>query len=267
MDGTSRTAWNGPAGEAPLHAYQGNAYVTKYSYDLFSLTGLSQYSAAAGGAPFTLTVTGKKFLPGALVQWNGADLATTVVNASTLTAVVPGAKFASPGVYAVRVINPAPEAATSNTRYVLVTATGAGVASLGSGTNDAAEGTAIATANGITVTGVGSGTLLAARYNANPGGATGFSSASGAYTDVHIVPGSVFTSLSIVNCALSGGSQAYWWNGGSWLAASNQSFDGSTGCITITVNASTSPSLNDLDGTPFATGSDGSRIYLPAVIR
>ncbi len=269
MDGTSRTAWNGPAGEAPLHAYLGSAYVTRYSYDLFSLTGLSQHSATAGGAQFTLTVTGKKFISGAVVQWNGANLATTFVNSSTLTAVVPAVKFTSPGVYAVRVVNPAPDAATSNTRYVLVTSTGAGVTSQGSGTSDAAEGTATATTYGITVTGVGSGTLLAARYNANPGGATGFSSAGSAYTDVHIVPGSAFTSLTIVNCALSGGNQAYWWNGSSWLAASNQSYDGSTGCITITVNASTSPSLNDLDGTPFAAGSDGSRtyIYLPAIIR
>jgi hypothetical protein len=268
MVGASRSAWNGPAGEPPLKAYQGSASILKYSYDLFSLTGLSQYSAAAGGAPFTLTVTGKRFLSGALVQWNGADLATIFVNSTTLTAQVPANQFTHPGVVAVRVVNPAPEAAASNARYVLVTATGAGVASLGSGTNDAADGTATATANGITVTGVGSGTLLAARYTANPGGAAGFPSAGSAFTDVHIVPGSVFSSLTIVNCGLNGGSQAYWWNGSSWLAASNQSYDGSTGCITITVNAATSPSLNDLDGTPFATGSDGSRtyLYLPAVL-
>ncbi len=267
MDGTSRVAWNGPEGQAPLKAYLGSAYIVRYNYDLFSLTNLSQYSAAAGGAQFSLTVTGKKFLPGAVVQWNGAGLATSFVNASTLTAVVPANKFVNPGVYAVRVVNPAPEAATSNARYVLVTATGAEVTSLGSGTGDAAEGTATASAYGITVTGAGSGTLLAARYTVNPGGAIGFSGISGAYTDVHIIPGSAFTSLSIYNCALNGANRAYWWNGSSWLAASNQSYNATSGCITITVNASTSPSLNDLGGTPFAAGFNGSRVYLPVVIR
>jgi predicted GH43/DUF377 family glycosyl hydrolase len=267
MDGTSRVAWNGPDGQAPLNAYLGSAYIVKYSYDLFSLTGLSQYSAAAGGAQFILTVTGKRFLNGAVVQWKGAALATTFVNSTTLTALVPANQFANPGVYAVRVINPAPEAAASTERYVLVTISGAGVTGQGIGTSDTADGTATAAASGITVTAAGSGTLVAARYNVNPGGAIGFSGSTGAYTDVHILPGSAFTSLTIFNCALNGGNRAYWWNGSSWLAASNQSYNGMTGCITITVNPSTSPSLGDLDGTPFATGFNGSRAYLPVVVR
>jgi hypothetical protein len=267
MDGTSRVAWNGPDGQAPLNAYLGSAYIVKYSYDLFSLTGLSQYSAAAGGAQFILTVTGKRFLKGAVVQWKGAALATTFVNSTTLTALVPANQFANPGVYAVRVINPAPEAAASTERYVLVTISGAGVTGQGIGTSDTADGTATAAASGITVTAAGSGTLVAARYNVNPGGAIGFSGSTGAYTDVHILPGSAFTSLTIFNCALNGGNRAYWWNGSSWLAASNQSYNGMTGCITITVNPSTSPSLGDLDGTPFATGFNGSRAYLPVVVR
>jgi hypothetical protein len=267
MDGTSQVAWNGPDGQAPLRAYLGSAYIVKYSYDLFSLTGLSPSSASAGGAQFTLTVTGKQFLSGAVVQWNGANLATTYVNASTLTAVVPANKFVNAGVTAVRVVNPAPQAATSNTHYLLVTSTGAGVSSLGTGTSDAADGTATASANGITVSAAGSGTLVAARYGANPGGAIGFSGNTGAYTDVYITPGSTFTRLNIINCALNGGNRAYWWNGSSWVVASNQSYNKATRCVTITVNASTSPNLSQLGGTPFATGFTGSRIFLPAVIR
>ncbi len=267
MDGTSRVAWNGPDGQAPLQAFLGSAYIVKYSYDLFSLTTLSQYAAAEDDAQFTLTVTGKKFLEGAVVQWNGSALATTFVNATTLTAVVPANKIVDAGVYAVRVVNPAPEAATSNARYVFVTSTGAGVSSQGSGASSTAQGSATASAYGITASGAGVGTVVVARYSANPGGAVSFANNTGAYTDVHVAPGSAFTSLSIVNCALNGGNLAYWWNGSIWQAASNQSYDWATGCVTITVNASTSPSLNDLDGTPFATGFSGNRVYLPAITR
>lgn len=136
-----------------------------------------------------------------------------------------------------------------------------------SGTSDAADGSATASANGITAIGVGSGTLLVARYSANPAGLLGFANDTGAYMDVHIIPGSTFTSLKIYNCFLNGGNLAYWWNGCSWISASNQSYDSATGCITITVNGSTSPNLNDLGGTSFATGFIGNRIYLPAVFR
>jgi len=267
MDGTSRVAWNGPDGQAPLQAFLGSAYIVKYSYSLFSLTNLSQYSAAEDSNQFTLTVTGKKFSDGAVVQWNGVALATTFVNPTTLTALVPANQLLTHGVYPVRVVNPAPEAATSNVRYVFVTPTGAGVSSQGSGTSSTADGSATATASGITASGTGVGTLVVARYSANPGGATGFSNNTGAYTDVYIAPGSAFTSLTIVNCALNGGNTAYWWNGSLWQAASNQSFDGATGCATITVNASTSPSLSDLTGTPFGTGFIGNRVYLPMVKR
>ena len=267
MDGTSRVAWNGPDGQAPLHAFQGGAYTVKYSYDLFSLTNLSQYSAAEDSNQFTLTVTGKKFSDGAVVQWNGVVLATTFVNPTTLTALVPANQLLTHGVYPVRVVNPAPEAATSNVRYIFVTPTGAGVSSQGSGTSSTADGSATATASGITASGTGVGTLVVARYSANPGGTAGFANNTGAYTDVHIAPGSAFTSLMIVNCALNGGNTAYWWNGSIWQAASNQSYDGVSGCATITVNASTSPSLSDLTGTPFGTGFIGNRVYLPIVKR
>lgn len=52
------------------------------------ITSLSPNSAVAGGPTFTLTVNGSSFASGATVQWNGSALATTVVNASRLTAVV-----------------------------------------------------------------------------------------------------------------------------------------------------------------------------------
>ena len=182
-----------------------------------------------------------------------------------LRAVVPANKIVNPGVYAVLVVNPAPEAAISNVRYVFVTPTGAGVNSQGSGTSSTAEGYATSSAYGITASGAGSGTLVVARYNANPGGASGIDKNTGAYTDVHILPGSGFTSLTIINCALNGGNVAYWWNGSAWQTASNQTYNDLTRCATITVDAGTSPSLNELTGTPFGTGSSGTNVLLPLI--
>ncbi len=267
MAGTSRTVWNGPVGDLQLQAFKSSAYMIKYSFDLFSVTHLTPGAATAGGGPITLTVTGKKFLDGAVVTWNGVNLTTTFVGSSSLTAVVPANKLLSPGVYAVRVVNPAPEAATSNARYILVTSTVAEVTSQGNSTSGIAAGSATATANGITATGMGSGTVVVARYNAIPGGAVGFSGNTGAYTDVYIAPGSAFTSLSIVNCALNGGNLAYWWNGSLWQAASNQAYSRATGCVTITINAPTFPSLANLTGTPFGTGDSSKKVYLPLIVR
>ena len=272
MTSSSLNSWNGPDGQSPLHILSGGAYIVKYSYDLLSLTALNPASAAAAGAQFTLTVTGENFQEGAVVQWDGTDLATTWGNTTTLTAVVPAANLTNPGVAAIRVVNPEPDAAISGTLYVFISQTGAGIVSQGSAENSDPGGTArVVTGGGaftpgsVTATGSGSGGVVVGIYNANPGGTPAFSGNTNAYMDVHILPGSSFSSLSIVNCAMKGGNTAYWWTGSSWQAASQQTYDGAVGCVTITVNSSTSPSLNDLAGTPFAAGFSGSHIYLPLV--
>jgi uncharacterized protein YjbI with pentapeptide repeats len=96
------------------------------------------------------------------------------------------------------------------------------------------------------------GTVAVAQYSANPGGAPGFSS-TGVYFDVYVPLDSTYTSVQITDCNLGGGSQAYWWYGSSWLLATNQSYDPSTGCLTITVNVTrTGPTISELSGTPFA---------------
>lgn len=67
--------------------------------------GISPNVAAAGGPAFTLTVTGINFAASAAVQWNGAALATTFVNAGQLTAVVPANLIASAGSASVTVLS------------------------------------------------------------------------------------------------------------------------------------------------------------------
>ena len=71
-------------------------------------------AAAPAGAGFTLTVNGTGFLPGATVNFNGTALATTFVNSSQLTAVVPAANIASAGTVSITVVNPQPGGVRSN---------------------------------------------------------------------------------------------------------------------------------------------------------
>ncbi|MFI5346382.1 MAG: IPT/TIG domain-containing protein [Elusimicrobiota bacterium] len=78
-----------------------------------SLTALSPNAATAGGAAFTLTVTGAGFVGGSSVQWNGAPRATTFVSPTQLTAAITAADVASAGADAVTVVSPAPGGGTS----------------------------------------------------------------------------------------------------------------------------------------------------------
>jgi hypothetical protein len=77
-------------------------------------TGLNPVFAVAGGPGFTLTVTGRDFVAGSAVRWNGANRATTYVSATQLTAVIPPADIALAGTAAVTVFTPAPGGGASN---------------------------------------------------------------------------------------------------------------------------------------------------------
>jgi sugar lactone lactonase YvrE len=68
-----------------------------------AISGLSPSSATAGGATFTLTISGTNFLSGATVTWNGTALTTTFVSASQVTAAVPGSLIATTGTASVTV--------------------------------------------------------------------------------------------------------------------------------------------------------------------
>jgi hypothetical protein len=77
-------------------------------------TGLSPNLVQAGAAGFALTVTGTNFVASSVVQWNGANRATTYVSATQLTAAIPAADVAVAGTPQVTVVNPAPGGGTSN---------------------------------------------------------------------------------------------------------------------------------------------------------
>ena len=58
------------------------------------LTSLSPSSAQAGGAAFTLVVTGSGFVSRTVVQWAGSDRSTTVVSSTQLQAAIPASDLA-----------------------------------------------------------------------------------------------------------------------------------------------------------------------------
>lgn len=75
------------------------------------ISTLSPSNISAGGPDFTLTVNGAGFVAKTVVQWNGANLASTAVtdtagNVLYMTATVPAALTAKPGTAYVSTLNP-----------------------------------------------------------------------------------------------------------------------------------------------------------------
>jgi len=81
-----------------------------------TLTALSKTSAPAGGAAFTLTVTGANFAADAIVQWNGVARTTHFVSATQLTVDIPAADIAVAGAASISVLNVG-AASVSNTLH------------------------------------------------------------------------------------------------------------------------------------------------------
>ncbi len=123
-------------------------------------------------------------------------------------------------------------------------------------TQDVASGSdPSASVTPATTTASGDGLLVVAEYDANPGGTPSFT-ASGTYFDVYAAPGNTFSQVSIVACGLNANGRLFWWDivAQKWKNANPQSFDQLTACITLVVDASSSPSLSQLQGTFFALG-------------
>ncbi len=78
------------------------------------ITSLNPTSAVAGGAAFTLSVTGTGFVSNSVVRWNGGDRTTTFVSDTQLTAAIPASDIATPGTAQVTVFTPGAEGGTSN---------------------------------------------------------------------------------------------------------------------------------------------------------
>jgi N-acetylneuraminic acid mutarotase len=229
------------------------------------INGLSPTHARAGDPGFTLTVGGTNFAPDSTVLWNGSPRATTFVSSTQLTAAISAADIAAAQVADVTVFNPGPDSATSLPTAFFITMNGTEVTGSASATSTSPTGSATASMGGtgagtpgsLSATALGVGTITVAQYGGNPGGApnfgTGVSTPVGGYLDVHVAPGQSFSKVTIVNCNLNGATAIFWWNGATWVRASDQAAT-PAGCITVTVTNATSPAVNQLTGTYVAAG-------------
>jgi len=117
------------------------------------------------------------------------------------------------------------------------------------GTGPNTPGSYSATASGA------SGSVTVATYPGNPTSATAPPNGRG-YFDVKVSPGNSFSSVSIVDCNLGTGNTLYWFDGTTWKVSTPQSPNTpNSGCITLTVSSTSSPTLSQLTGTPFAAGT------------
>lgn len=77
--------------------------------------------------------------------------------------------------------------------------------------SSSSSGTATCTNDGTTASAAGVGALTVAQYGSDPVGAPTFSSA-GEYFDVALSSGNSFTSATVDDCNLGGGTGLEWWN-------------------------------------------------------
>jgi hypothetical protein len=70
-----------------------------------TITSLSPTTAVAGGAAFTLTITGTNFTATSISSWGATALATTYVSATQLMATVPASLIASAGAMSVIIVS------------------------------------------------------------------------------------------------------------------------------------------------------------------
>jgi hypothetical protein len=125
-----------------------------------TLTSLSPVGAVAGGAAFTLTVTGSNFVNGSTVNWNGSARTTTFVSATQLTAAISATDIATAASVSVTVVTPTPGGDTSAALTFPIAPGGPTLTAI-SPTSATAGGAAFT----LTLTGSGFGSGTTAQWN------------------------------------------------------------------------------------------------------
>ena len=205
---------------------------------------------AAGGT--SVTVSGTNLADATAVDFGSTAGTITADTGTSITVTSP----AGEGTVDVTVTTPGGTSPISSADQFSYPPNVSGATEQAGGVSSSPTGTATAALPGspspTTASASGVGALTVAQYSSNPtGGAV--SGGTGVYYDVKLATGSDFSSVTITVCALGAGGQSIsWWNGSTWLPFSSQSFSSSTGCVTATVNGSTSPTLAQLTGTPIA---------------
>ena len=133
-----------------------------------------------------------------------------------------------------------------------------------SASNTNPSGTATATSTGadgsITVTATGTGGVTVGQYGAEPSSGVPFRGSGNGF-DVSLSQINTFTTVSVRDCALDGATSLSWYNPaangglGAWETVTPAVYTPPRGataaCLTITLSATSSPPLSDLDGTNF----------------
>lgn len=79
-----------------------------------AISSLTPAFLSAGGAAFSITVNGAGFTPASIVSWANTPLATQYLSGTQLTAKIPAANIAQPGIADLTVQNPPPGGGASN---------------------------------------------------------------------------------------------------------------------------------------------------------
>ena len=79
-----------------------------------SITSITPSSALLGSGPISITIDGAGFLATAVAQYNSADMATTFLSETQLTAELPADALSAAGTLTITVVNPDPDGGTSN---------------------------------------------------------------------------------------------------------------------------------------------------------
>jgi hypothetical protein len=137
-----------------------NFSVSAASNPVPTLTSILPTNATAGGAAFTLTLTGTNFISSSVVNFNGAAQTTTFVSATQLTAAITAAEIATGGTVNVTVTNPAPGGGTSGAQTFTINNPVPTITSL-SPTNATAGGAAFT----LTVNGTNFVSTSAVKFN------------------------------------------------------------------------------------------------------
>ena len=146
------------------------------------------------------------------------------------------------------------------TGTAILTVVTSGVTITGSDTGATTSSSTPATAGGTSATpdttasaSGGTGAVTVQSFSANPGPVTGAFASSGTYFDVSLSTSNTFTSTTIEQCGVTSSSALYWYDGTAWTAVSPTTYSG--GCLTFTASSSSSPTIAQLTGTPFAVAT------------
>ena len=210
--------------------------------------------AAAGGTiPYTFVVTSGSLPTGlSLNEYSGAITgAPTTAGTANFTITVTDSST--------------PQQTASQAYTLIVAPQGVTLTGISSGTSTTPDGNASAANATVDATATnGTGTVSVGQYSGNPGGTLSFSSPN-LYFDVSVSPGSTFTGVTVTVPATSG-STLYWWNGSSWgYVITNTKPQFNNGSVTFTITSSSTPSLAQLTGTPFAVANSTSVTPIAAI--